>query len=129
MISGIGNTKGFSLLEVVVAITILSIGLVFVLQAFSAASRVNGITMDYTEAVFLAEDILQELEFKEKTASLRSGEENLAASRSGVAFNCKYSLLDSADYPGVYELYFDTAWKRAQRERNEDLAVYTYLRK
>ena len=52
---------GFTLIEVIVAITILSVSLVMVMQLFSAGLKASRASCDYTRAVIYAKDIMEEL--------------------------------------------------------------------
>jgi len=60
-----GNT-GFTLLEVLVAMVLLSVSLVIVLQLFSGGLRSSGISEDYTRAVFHARAKMEEILVSEK---------------------------------------------------------------
>ena len=53
--------RGFTLIEVIVAITILSISLVMVMQLFSAGLKASRASCDYTRAVIYAKDIMEEM--------------------------------------------------------------------
>ena len=53
--------KAFSLLELIVAVAILSVGITVVLQAISSSAAATGLSNDIINAVFLAKDKIQEL--------------------------------------------------------------------
>ncbi|MCK5140544.1 MAG: type II secretion system protein [Thermodesulfovibrionia bacterium] len=55
------RSGGFTLIEVIVAITILSISLVMVMQLFSGGLRASRASCDYTRAVVHAKDKMEEL--------------------------------------------------------------------
>jgi len=55
------NTKGFSLIEVLVAFTILTTAIGALLVAFSSGIRNSAVTRDYNQAVIVAESRLAEL--------------------------------------------------------------------
>lgn len=52
---------GFTLIEVIVAFTIMSVILVIVLQLFSAGQIASRASCDYTRAVIYAKDIMEEI--------------------------------------------------------------------
>jgi general secretion pathway protein I len=54
------NAKGFTLIEVLVAFTILSISIGALLVAYAGGARNTAITRDYTKAVVMAESHMAE---------------------------------------------------------------------
>lgn len=60
MFSALRSSKGFSLLEVMVAFAILSVAIVSIIQLYSTALRTTKKTSDYTNAVFYARSMLDE---------------------------------------------------------------------
>lgn len=54
------SNKGFTLIEVIVAIAVLSITLVMVMQLFSGGLRASRASCDYTRAIVHAKDKLEE---------------------------------------------------------------------
>ncbi|MBU1006642.1 MAG: prepilin-type N-terminal cleavage/methylation domain-containing protein [Candidatus Omnitrophica bacterium] len=57
----IGNRKGFSLLELIIAIGVLAIGLVGVLQIFPVGLRASQRAGTLTKAAFLAQNKMEEV--------------------------------------------------------------------
>jgi hypothetical protein len=107
-----------------VAIAILSVGIILVLEALSFSARVTGLSGDIINASFLAEDKMQELDFKEKNGFI-SKEPELVKDKSDK-FNWKYTLEFDSDL-NLYKLNFDVTWTRGNRQ--EILNLNTYLRK
>lgn len=118
------NKDAFSLLELIVTIAVLSIGVIAVLQALSFSIRVTGLSSDIVKAVFLTQDKIQELEFKEKLG-LIGKEQPLEPPGSDERFQWNYNLSPDADL-NLYKLKFDISWQRANR--NEEIELSTYLR-
>ncbi len=52
---------GFTLIEILVALVILSISLVTIMQLFSGGLKASRIAGDYTQAIFLAREKMEEL--------------------------------------------------------------------
>jgi prepilin-type N-terminal cleavage/methylation domain-containing protein len=52
---------GFTLIEVILTMTILAVGLVMILQLFSIGLRTSRTSCDYSTAVVYAKDIMEEL--------------------------------------------------------------------
>jgi prepilin-type N-terminal cleavage/methylation domain-containing protein len=116
------RSKGFSLLELIMAVAILSVGIVVVLQAFSFSAQATGLSCDIIDAVFLAEDKIQELEFLETHGLMR--EEWVKGNLDRL--NWAYAVMLDANLD-LYKLDFHIRWQRQARQ--QDLTVNTYLRK
>ena len=114
-------------MELIIAVAILSIGIVMVLQAFSFCARVTGLSCDYINAVFLGEDKLQELEFNVSQKLIDLDKELTKTGVENDKFNWEYQLLDLKPGLNLYKLNFQISWERLNR--NEILNVNTYLRK
>lgn len=114
------KSNGFSLLEVVVAVAILSIGITVVLQALSYSARVTGISCDMVKAAFLAEDKLQELELKEKYGLIT---ENQTAQDLQDKFRWDYTFSLNQDLK-LYRLDFSINWQRLNRQEGFDITSY-----
>jgi general secretion pathway protein I len=56
--------RGFTLIEVMVAIAIVAISLVVVMQLFSAGLKISRKSCDYTRAIVHAKDKMEELSIK-----------------------------------------------------------------
>ena len=114
--------KGFLFLELVVGIALLAVGITLVIQAFSSAARAHAISRDMIEAVFLMEDKIQELEFKEQHG--RIGQEPPEAAGTMGRFAWRYALVPVQDID-LYLCNLSVAWNEARR--NDSLTVDTYL--
>lgn len=118
------RNNAFSLLESIIAVAILSAGIVVILQAVAFSARLAGLSNDFVKAVFLAEDKIQELEFKEKQGFIDS--EPAQAKDKKDKFEWGYSLVLDPDL-NLYRLDFAVNWQRASRQ--EALKLTTYLRR
>ncbi len=119
------SNKAFSLLEVILAVAILSVGIVSILQAFSFSARVTGLSLDIIRAVFLSEDKLQEIEFKEISGKLDQVPQQFDEDEG--KFNIQYSVNQLAAAANLYQLDFDINWDRSGRQ--ESITISTLLRK
>ncbi len=115
--------RAFSLVELVISIAILSVGIMAVLQALSFSARMSGLSCDIINAVFLAEDKLQELEFKEKQ-NLMDKQPAQVKDKSGK-FDWASALTLQPKF-NLYKLQFNVLWQAASRK--EELVLNTYLR-
>jgi len=119
------SNKAFSLLEVILAVAILSVGIVSILQAFSFSARVTGLSLDMIRAVFLSEDKLQEIEFKEISGKLDQVPQQFNEDEG--RFNIQYSISQLAATTDLYQLDFGINWNRSGRQ--ESITISTLLRK
>ena len=63
------NSSGFTLIEILVAVSILGISLVVVLQLFSSALKSVRVSDEYTKGIFYANEKMEELLLKESLTS------------------------------------------------------------
>jgi len=118
------NNLGISLLEVIIAIAILSVGIVAVMEAIVFSTGAAGLSCDVVSAVFLAEDKLQELEYKEVNSLISNEPEESEGTRD--KFSWKRTLkLDPG--VGLYVMDMEMRWKT--KSRQESFGVETYFRK
>ena len=61
--------EGFTLIEVILVLVIMSVSLAMVLQLFSAGLKASRATGDYTRAVIYAKDIMEEISGFPESAS------------------------------------------------------------
>jgi len=115
------KNKGLSLLELIVAVAVLSSGVLVVLQAFSTSSRAAAISKDTMKAVLIAQDTLQEIEFKRQKNIITEG--SLKGKRD--KYDWGYTIAQDPDSK-LYKLDIDIAWLRAARE--DKISLTTYLR-
>lgn len=106
------SQKGFSLLELLIAIAILSAGITVIIQAFSYSAKAQALATDMIQAILLAEDKLQEIEFMKPKSE---GYEPLKAENNGDTFKWDY-LLSPFTETDTYLLRLNIAWQRARRE-------------
>ncbi|MDO8282400.1 MAG: type II secretion system protein [Thermodesulfovibrionia bacterium] len=63
------RSRGFTLIEVIVSVAIMSICLVMVMRLFSAGLRASRSSCDYTRAMVHAKEKMEELSFKPEAGS------------------------------------------------------------
>lgn len=115
------NNKGFSLIELLIAVAVLGVGITTMLQAMGYSARVTGLSGDIVQVLFLTEDKAQELEFKERKGKLTQMEDS---SKEGK-FAWSYLLVPD-NVLNLYKLDFKASWQRM--DRNEELNLLSYLK-
>jgi prepilin-type N-terminal cleavage/methylation domain-containing protein len=117
--------SGFSLLELVITISVLSIGLTVVLQALSASSKATRFSNELVAAVLLGTDLIQELEFKEESHTLTQSDLNVVGEKGSIFWSVQSSQLPDSD--SLFLLDIGLKWKSFLKERNfsfKTLAIY-----
>jgi type II secretion system protein I len=116
------RNNGFTLIEVILAVGILSVGIISCLQALSFSAKASGLSFDYLSASFLAQDKIQELEFREKSGNLKSGEQT---SEKKDKFDISCSLNQSLEQT-LLDADIQVGWERSGRK--ETLEINTCLK-
>ena len=121
------RNKGFTLIEVVVALAILGVGLTVVIELFSGGLRLARASMEYTKAVNYARIKMEE--FTAKPAVEEGTEEGESDDKTfrwqvGVKKVDLLSIDKSVDYKPPIELYqvkIDVFWKSGTREKSTSI--------
>jgi type IV pilus modification protein PilV len=103
------NNKGFTLLEVLVGLVILSIGLLAIAGMQVTSIRGNFFSKNITEANYVAMDRLEFLNNLPLTAAqLQAGNYNEGSQTfAGIAFNRSYSVANNA---GIRTINYIVRW-------------------
>ncbi len=102
------RNKGFTLIEVVVALAILGIGLTVIIELFSGGLRLARASMEYTEAVNYARIKMEEITVKpgvEEGTQEGESEDKTFRWQVGVKKVDLLSIDKSVDYKPPIELY------------------------
>jgi prepilin-type N-terminal cleavage/methylation domain-containing protein len=109
------NNRGFSLLELLISISILAVGITVILQALSFSAHAASVCQAMTRGVFLAKDKLQELEYKKRSNLLKYESLDYAESTQGYDYACTLTpITDREDYL----LHAEISVKRAKRRES-----------
>ncbi|MBP7216458.1 MAG: prepilin-type N-terminal cleavage/methylation domain-containing protein [Candidatus Omnitrophica bacterium] len=119
------SSAAFSLLEVLVAIAIFATGTVVVVQSISYSSRSTAITSDMLQASCIAQDVIQELELKQKYNLLSQIPQTLQETKGQFSYG--YSLGNADTTTNLTALHFEISWKRVKRQ--ELFIINSYLHK
>ena len=121
------SDKGFTLIEVVVALAILGIGLTVIIELFSGGLRLARASMEYTKAVNYARAKMEEITVKPAVEEgTQEGESDDKTFRWQVGVK-KVDLLaidKSMDYKPPIELFqvkINVFWKSGSKERSTSL--------
>ena len=116
--------KGFTLIEVVVALAILGVGLTVIIELFSGGLRLGRVSMEYTKAVNYARMKMEETMAKPAVeAGTQEGEsdDKIFRWQIGVKKVDLLSIDKSIDYKPPVELFqvkIDVFWKSGGKEKS-----------
>ncbi len=116
--------KGFTLIEVVVALAILGVGLTVIIELFSGGLRLARASMEYTNAVNYARIKMEEIAVKpalEEGTEEGESEDKTFRWQVGVRKVDFLSIDKSIDYKPPIELFqvkIDVFWKSGSKERS-----------
>lgn len=123
----IGNNarNAFTLIEVMISISILAIGLVFILQGLNRSLNVIKISEDNLETISLAKEKMTEviLENKETKDSINTSQE---LSYQDIDFKLKVNSTNLQDYENLDKVDCEIFWEEGKREGK--MSIFTYLR-
>lgn len=118
--------KGFTLIEILITVAIVSTAIIFLLRSFTASLGSARFSQHITLACYLSEQKLLEIErILVKGADYpESGTETLQNKR----FNWRREIRDT-DKPDLKELKFTVGWQENLREKEYSMEFLTYLRR
>lgn len=116
--------RAFSLLEVLIAVGILSVAVITIFRSFTACLSAARFSQHISLASFLAEEKIFEIEQAYKN-NLIIEDRGLIVLTS-TNFNWHYEILDTQD-EDLKELKFIVSWKENQREQEYPMEFLTYL--
>ena len=114
------NKKGFLMLEVLVCVVVITVGLIFIINSFSASTAAITTSRNYITALSLLEDRLWEFERARQT---KEGEDE-DRFRNKENFKWSYEAREVEETP-LNKLTFAVSWK--QREKTKRVSITTFL--
>ena len=113
------DQRGFTLLEIIVALTIAALSLPPLLQAFSMGTKRQSMIENKTTALYLLKLRMSEIEM---IGELEAGsEEGEFGSNSRFKWN---SDISESDTDGLYEVKVTVFWQEMGQEKSVELTTY-----
>ncbi|MBL7068661.1 MAG: type II secretion system protein [Candidatus Omnitrophica bacterium] len=112
---------GFLLLEVLVSVTMISVGLIYVVRSFSASTRAITTSAKFLNSVSMLEEKLWELEAK--------GAIERGRYRGSITTDDEYSWeaeVEGLENAPINSLKLKVGWKGPQKRR-QGISIETYL--
>jgi len=119
------DNKGFSLLEVIVALAIMAIGYMTVFNLFSVSIKALGMSDQYQQAINLANSKLSEIEMLNYETEKTSGTfQNKEAFRWTLSIEpYESSLNDPEENINLSKVVLKVLWQDNQKTRNVELVT------
>ena len=120
------NREGFTLIETLVAMTVLAVSLTVIFQLFSGGLRAAGLSEDYTRAIFHAREKMEEILLAEGLADgVVEGEIN---EMYGWSARIEHNLPDPENEVGppaldTFKITVNVAWKDGIREKHFEIST------
>lgn len=127
------SNSGFTLIEILVAISILGISLVVVLQLFSGALKSSRVSDEYTKGIFYAQEKMEEILLRE---ALTPGEEE-GEYDDGYGWRTEILRLEQIEEEAsklpfdTFQIAVDVSWGRdsAGKGKNFQLSTLKLVKK
>jgi general secretion pathway protein I len=127
------KNRGFTLIEIVVAMAILGVGLIAIIELFSGGLRLGRTSEEYTKAVGLARMKMEEFALRDHLEEGNEGGDFDRDFRWQVGVK-KVDLLPAEKFaefrPPVefYQIKVDIIWRSGSRERSAGIETYKTLK-
>lgn len=131
MISGTGKkkNKGFTLIEVMVSVAILSIGLLVIIQGFSSSLNTLRICQNNLEASLFAEEKMAELEIYSKQEKKGFGPDlsGVLPGAGNLSFEWRIGLAPETGYEGLNKVLNIVSWIEGKRKGVNSLTTFLLI--
>ncbi|MCP4644732.1 MAG: prepilin-type N-terminal cleavage/methylation domain-containing protein [bacterium] len=115
-----GGNAGYSLVELVAALTIFSLAVVGVMELFSTCLRTTSASMGYTQAVYLAQAMLEEHIVED---SLYPGSDSGECGESFPGHTWEMEVEEMDQQQGLVRVELTVMWTERGREHEYTLAT------
>lgn len=120
------KNKGFTLLEVMLAVTILSVGLVMVVRSYVTSLRAIKTSREFLTAnLLLEEKIWQEEQERTRPEGFIPQEKQDEFDPPFAGFNYKISFEQEENLPSLYKSTFEVFWRKRNKEHSVSCVTYT----
>ena len=117
--------RGIILVEVLLAVTILSVGLIIILQSMTASRRNIALSLDYSRAAFLLENKITAMLEDNSSESAGGPQETITQDGRGYDYNVSSETADGAP-DGLKKVKLALTWKAGSRNNEVNLQTYVF---
>ena len=119
------SLAGFTLIEIMLSIAILSLGLILILQGFTHSLNILRISQNNLAASLLAEIKMAQMQItalQDKNALLRSLGEKLPY--DNIEFNWAVKIIPDEEYEDLNKVWTTLSWREGKRKGATPLITY-----
>lgn len=128
MISATGRNRGFTLIEIMISIAILSLGLILNLQGLTHCLSILRISQNNLETSLLAEEKMAEFEIAAKQETGSFFKQTSGESQSGnIEFKWQIRLTPDNEYEDLNEVLTTVYWKEGIRSGSSVFSTYLVI--
>jgi type II secretion system protein I len=113
--------KGFTLIEVVAAITIMAVGITAILSAFNGMHRTHQLMKRRSEARLLANQIIAAVRLQSLTPDSEETEGTFG--ETDYQYSVTFNPTDETRWPNLYSVAIKISW--GDEESGGDIFLYT----
>ena len=117
-----GRAGAFSLLEMLVAVTIFSIAIVAIIEGIATSSRGQIWIEDQSRAVMLAQNIMEEMEY---VGEYRLGNDSGQFEGDDSRYSWATEIVDGEEQ-GLFEVRVAVSWMEGEAQRDFQLITYVH---
>ncbi len=128
----LSNQKGFTLLELLIALTILSIGLLGLAGLHVAAIQGNVSGFKISTAAAVAQERIEELKALDASAAALSAGAHTNDGSSviqGITYNRSYTIQDNTPVTGTSTITLTVTWVEPKTHVTRNTSVFTRINK
>ena len=127
MILAIGRSKGFTLIEIMISVAILSFSAILILQGFTHSLNILRISQNNLQATLFAEEKMAQIQIDAKNSKYGfltglNGESQI----DNIEFRWQVSITPDEEYKDLNKLLTTVSWKEGKRKGT--VPVVAYLR-
>ena len=118
------SNKAFTLIEVLIAVAILSTAVIFVFRSFTTSLSASRFAQNLSLACYLAQDKMWQVEVTD--SKTRKAQDTGIEEIQNKDFNWKYEIIKT-DIDDLNELKFSVSWHEKAREKEYLIEFFTLL--
>lgn len=125
MMSATGKNSGFTLVEIMVSVAILSLGLIVILQGFAGSLNILRVCRNNLEASLFAEEKMTELEINIKQSKNAFIKDLSGATQVGnLELQWQIVMAPDLEYKDLNKILATISWKEGKRKGVNSLNTF-----